>query len=51
MTNERVWFYGACGVENCRDCLPLYDLTNREIPGTNDPAGAAEYAAARGVGA
>lgn len=30
-------FYGACGVEGCADCLPLFDAANREIPGTSDP--------------
>ena len=28
--------YGACGVEGCTDCRPLYDEQNREIPGTLD---------------
>ena len=27
-------FYGACGVELCETCLPLFDAANREIEGT-----------------
>lgn len=30
--------YGACGVENCTDCRPLYDSNNQPIPGTDDLA-------------
>lgn len=26
--------YGACGVEGCMDCRPLFDADNAEIPGT-----------------
>ena len=42
---RRVRFYGGCGVPDCPDCLPLYDIGNREIPGTDDPAAAAAYVA------
>lgn len=27
-------FYGACGVENCADCLPRFDMDNNEIKET-----------------
>lgn len=37
-------FYGACGVESCTDCLPLFDAANREIPGTSDPETATAWA-------
>lgn len=43
MENEEILFYGGCGVENCADCLPLYDLDNNEIPGTIDPGNAISY--------
>jgi hypothetical protein len=29
--------YGACGVEGCTRCRPLYDEANEPIPGTEDP--------------
>lgn len=28
---NNVEFYGACGVENCADCLPRYDLDNNPV--------------------
>ena len=28
-------FYGACGVESCVDCLPIYDTDNVAISATN----------------
>jgi hypothetical protein len=27
--------YGACGVEGCTRCLPLFDEDNNQIPGTD----------------
>ncbi len=29
-------FYGACGVEGCTECWPLYDQNNIPIPGTEE---------------
>lgn len=34
-------FYGACGVELCETCLPLFDAANREIEGTGSVPDAA----------
>lgn len=31
--HEPATFFGACGVAECTDCLPRFDLNNREIPG------------------
>jgi hypothetical protein len=44
-TEPTTHFYGACGVENCADCLPLYDLDNNPIAGTDDPEVAEQVAA------
>lgn len=44
-----VQFYGACGVEDCGYCLPLFDLDNAEIPGTEDPEFAHEVVRLAGL--
>ncbi len=28
-------YYGACGVEHCLECRPIFDADNAEIPGTD----------------
>ena len=40
-------FYGACGVELCETCLPLFDAANREIEGTGSVPDAATAALGR----
>jgi len=37
MTKDLLAIYGACGVQDCTDCRPLFDANNEPIPGTESP--------------
>jgi hypothetical protein len=39
------YFCGACGVEHCAECLPLFDTENQEIPNTTTAEGVAAFLA------